>query len=116
MAAPEFEIGRPGEAAVEVGRIIERSLRDSRALDTESLVVLSGMKVWHVKCDIHVLDHDGNLTDACALAALAALTAFRRPDVTIGGATGKEITIHPAEVRFITFCGCVMSSVQTGTG
>jgi len=99
MASREFEPGRPGEAAVEVARIIERSLRDSRALDTESLVILSGLKVWHVKCDVHVLDHDGNLTDACCLAALAALTAFRRPEVTVGGATGKEITVHPKEVK-----------------
>ncbi len=83
MASQEFESGRPGESAVEVSRIIERSLRDSMALDIESLVILSGLKVWHVKCDVHVLDHDGNLMDACSLAALAALTVFRRPDVSI---------------------------------
>ena len=83
MASQEFESGRPGELAVEVSRIIERSLRDSMALDIESLVILSGLKVWHVKCDVHVLDHDGNLMDACSLAALAALTVFRRPDVSM---------------------------------
>eukprot|EP00873_Tetraselmis_striata_P022747 jgi/Tetstr1/443011/TSEL_031071.t1 len=99
MASLEFEPGRPGEAAIEVARVIERSLRDSRALDTESLVILSGIKVWHVRCAIHVLDHDGNLMDACSLAALSALTVYRRPDVTIGGATGKEITVHPVEVK-----------------
>lgn len=32
--------------------------------------------------DIHVLDHCGNLVDAACLAALAALMAYRKPQVS----------------------------------
>ncbi len=37
--------GRPGEEAIEVARLIERGLRESRAVDQEALVVISGRKV-----------------------------------------------------------------------
>lgn len=37
--------GRPGEEAIELARLIERGLRDSRAVDQEALVVVSGRKV-----------------------------------------------------------------------
>lgn len=45
--------------------------------------------MWHLRVDVHVLDHQGALVDACGLAALAALMAFRRPDVTVGGDDGQ---------------------------
>lgn len=48
-----------------------------------------GRKVWHLRVDVHVLDHGGNLTGACGLASLAALMAFRRPDATLGGDDGQ---------------------------
>lgn len=50
--------------------------------------------MWAVRVDVLVLDHGGNLVDACSLAALAALLAFRRPDVSIGGADGQQVTVH----------------------
>ena len=40
-------------------------------------------QVWHLRVDVHVLDHCGNLVDAAGLSALGALMAFRRPDVTV---------------------------------
>ncbi len=42
-------------------------------------------QVWALRCDMHVLDHGGNLVDACMLCALAACLAFRRPEVLVGG-------------------------------
>ncbi|GAB4822397.1 hypothetical protein N2152v2_009443 [Parachlorella kessleri] len=100
MASPAFEAGRPGEEATEVARLIERGLRESRAVDQEALVVVSGRKVWHLRVDIHVLDHQGNLVDACGLSALGALMVFRRPDVTVGGGEdGQAVTVHSPEVR-----------------
>jgi hypothetical protein len=36
------QAGRPGEAAIEVARLVERGLRESRAVDLEALVVLAG--------------------------------------------------------------------------
>eukprot|EP00268_Persea_americana_P025893 TRINITY_DN2522_c1_g1_i6.p1 TRINITY_DN2522_c1_g1~~TRINITY_DN2522_c1_g1_i6.p1 ORF type:complete len:457 (+),score=103.83 TRINITY_DN2522_c1_g1_i6:297-1667(+) len=99
MADPSFEAGRPGEFAVELGRIIDRGLRESRAVDTESLCVLAGKLAWAIRVDLHILDNGGNLVDAANVAALAALLTFRRPECTVGGEDGQEVIVHPPEVK-----------------
>ncbi|KNA08344.1 hypothetical protein SOVF_163460 isoform A [Spinacia oleracea] len=99
MADPSFEAGRPGESAIELGRIIDRGLRESRAVDTESLCVLAGKLVWSVRVDLHIIDNGGNLLDAANVAALAALMTFRRPECTLGGVDGQEVIVHPPEVQ-----------------
>ncbi|XP_022960790.1 exosome complex component RRP45A-like [Cucurbita moschata] len=99
MADPSFEPGRPGESAIELGRVIDRGLRESRAVDMESLCVVSGKSVWAVRVDLHILDNGGNLVDAANIAALAALSTFRRPECSLGGDDGQEVIIHPPEVR-----------------
>jgi exosome complex component RRP45 len=45
MAAPSFESGRGSELAVEIGRVVERGLRESRAIETEGLCIVAGEKV-----------------------------------------------------------------------
>ncbi|XP_060216060.1 exosome complex component RRP45A-like [Lycium barbarum] len=99
MADPSFEVGRPSESAVELGRIIDRGLRESRAVDTESLCVVAGKWIWSIRIDLHILDNGGNLVDAANIAALAALSTFRRPECTLGGDDGQEVIVHPPEVR-----------------
>ena len=79
MASPVFEPGRPSEAAVELTRLLERAIRKSQAIDVEALCVVPNKGVWSVRCDITVMDHRGNLTDAAVLAALAALRHLRLP-------------------------------------
>ncbi|KAH9783326.1 exosome complex component RRP45B [Citrus sinensis] len=90
MANPSFEPGRLGEFAVELGRIVDRGLRESRAVDTESLCVLAGKLVWAILIDLHILDNGGNLVDAANIAALAALLTYRRPECSLGGEDGLE--------------------------
>jgi exosome complex component RRP45 len=99
MADPSFEAGRAAESAVELARIIDRGLRESRAVDMESLCVIAGKLVWAIRIDLHILDNGGNLVDAANIAALAALSTFRRPECTLGGENGQEVIIHPPEVR-----------------
>ncbi|XP_058008879.1 exosome complex component RRP45A isoform X2 [Hevea brasiliensis] len=99
MADPSFEPGRPGESAVELGRIIDRGLRESRAVDKESLCVLAGKLVWAIRIDLHILDNGGNLVDAANIAALAALLTFQRPECTLGGEDGQQVIVHPPEVK-----------------
>lgn len=96
MACPSFEPGRLSDFGVEINRLLERCLKESRCLDTESLCIVSGERVWEVRVDVHVLNHDGNLVDSCSIAAIAAMAHFRRPDITV---SGNEITIHPPEER-----------------
>ncbi|RZC31386.1 exosome complex component RRP45A-like [Glycine soja] len=99
MADPSFEPGRPTDAAVELGRVVDRGLRESRAIDTESLCVLSGKLVWAIRVDIHILDNAGNLVDAANIAALVSLLTFRRPECSLTGEDGQDVVVHPPEER-----------------
>jgi exosome complex component RRP42 len=79
MAAPDFEAGPPGEEAVEVARVVDRGIRESKALDTKALCVRENELVRLVFVDLHVMDYDGNLIDACGVAAMAALATSQMP-------------------------------------
>nr|ACH87550.1 exosome component 9 [Platynereis dumerilii] len=96
MAAPHFEAGRQSDAGVELTRILERCIKESRCVDTESLCIMSGVKVWTIRVDVHVLNHNGNLIDAASIAAISSLVHFRRPDVSV---SGEDVTIHSLEDR-----------------
>jgi len=73
LAYPSFEPGPPGEDAVELARVVDRGIRESKAIDLEKLCVESGKLVFVVFVDVYVLNHDGNMIDASTLAALASL-------------------------------------------
>ena len=96
MASPAFEVGRPTEQEVLLSRMLEKSIRRSRAIDTESLCIVAGQKCWYVRADVHILDADGGLVDASCIAIMAALQHFRRPDVSVDG---ELVTIHTMEER-----------------
>ncbi|CAF92665.1 unnamed protein product [Tetraodon nigroviridis] len=96
LASPAFEAGRQSELSVNLNRQLERCLRNSKCIDTESLCVVSGEKVWQIRVDVHMLNHDGNLMDAASIAAITALCHFRRPDV---GIVGEEIKVFSPEER-----------------
>ncbi len=80
MASPLFEPGPPDENAVELSRVVDRSLRDPKAVDLGSLVIRPGEKAWVLWIDIYVLDYDGNYFDASMLGVMAALMNTRVPD------------------------------------
>lgn len=96
MASPGFEQGRQSELSVKLNRQLERCLRNSKCIDTESLCVVSGEKVWQIRVDVHTLNNDGNLMDAASIAAITALCHFRRPDVST---QGQEVTVYSPEER-----------------
>ncbi len=73
MASPFFEAGPPRIEAIEVARVTDRGLRESGIIDMEALCIEEGEKVWGVFVDLEILDYDGNLFDACSIAALAAV-------------------------------------------
>lgn len=80
----------------EIRNCIDKFVRDSRAIDTEALCILAGVKVWSVRVEIDVINDDGNCVDVCVMAIMSSLMHARRPDVTV---TGKEVRIHPMDER-----------------
>jgi exosome complex component RRP42 len=106
LASPDFEAGPPDENSVELARIVDRGIRESKVIDTEKLVIEAGKKVFVVFVDIYVLNHDGNLIDASALASMAALlnTKMSNYEIEDGevkiktGYTPLPIKQHPITV------------------
>jgi exosome complex component RRP45 len=96
MCDLSVEAGRPSVRAVAVSRVVERSLRDSDAVDVESLCIIAGEKVWSIRCVAHVLDDGGNVTDCVSLAVAAALLHCRRPDLTVDG---HRVVLHSTRER-----------------
>lgn len=96
MASPAFEVNRPTETEVLLSRLLEKTVRRSGALDTESLCLVAGQKCWSVRADVHVLCHDGNLVDSSCLAVVAALRHFRKPDTSI---EGEILTVYTSAER-----------------
>jgi exosome complex component RRP42 len=83
LASAAFEPGPPDENSIELARIVDRGIRESKAIDTAKLVIEAGKKVFVVFVDVYVLNHDGNLIDASALAAVAALLNTKMPNYEI---------------------------------
>jgi len=81
MASPDFESGPPGENAVELARVVDRGIRESKCIEMEKLCITPKEKVWMVFIDIHIINDQGNLLDAAALASIAALLSTKIPKI-----------------------------------
>jgi len=81
ISSPDFETGPPSEGAIELARVVDRGIRESKSIDLKKLCIEEGEKVWMVNVDVHVLNHSGNLIDACGIAAIAALRVAVFPEV-----------------------------------
>jgi exosome complex component RRP42 len=79
LASPDFESGPPGENAVELARVVDRGIRESKCIKLNELCIEPEKKVWCVFIDIHIINHDGNLIDAAALASSVAVLNAKIP-------------------------------------
>jgi len=79
MSSPRFEAGPPKFEAIELGRVIDRGIRESKVIDFKKLCIKEGEKVWTVFVDIYSMNHDGNLMDAAGIGAVIALKNSRMP-------------------------------------
>ena len=106
LASPTYETGPPDETSIELARIVDRGIRESKAIDTEKLCIEPGKKVFVVFVDVWVLNYDGNLIDTAALAAMSALLNTKMPNFEIKdgevkikqGYTPLPLRSHPITV------------------
>nr|MBI4156500.1 exosome complex protein Rrp42 [Candidatus Woesearchaeota archaeon] len=105
LASPEFESGPPDIQAIELSRVVDRGLRESKAIDLDKLCVKEGEKVWIVFIDIYPINDSGNLFDAASLAAIAALKNAKMPKydakedkIIYGEATNKKIPLNKTPI------------------
>jgi exosome complex component RRP42 len=73
MSSPEFETGPPDINAIELARITDRGIRESKSIDVKKLCLEKGEKAWMIVIDVCSINAAGNLYDAIPLAAMAAL-------------------------------------------
>ncbi len=81
IASPSFESGPPSKDSIEIARVVDRGIRESKALDFKKLCIKEGEKVWIVFIDLYALNDNGNLLDASSIAALAALMDAKIPKI-----------------------------------
>lgn len=117
MTSPAFEVGRPTETELLLSRLLEKTLRRSSAIDTESLCLIAAQKVWSIRADVHVLSSDGNLIDASCIGVTAALQHFRKPYISVEGETVTVYTLserEPVPLSLLHFPFCVTFSFYIG--
>ena len=75
-----YESGPPQMDSIEVARVVDRGIRESGFIDWKKLCIKEGEKVWSIMIDIYCINDDGNVIDASALGAVAALKVARFPE------------------------------------
>ncbi|MEM1695896.1 MAG: exosome complex protein Rrp42 [Desulfurococcaceae archaeon] len=104
LASPSFEPGPPDENAIELARVIDRSLREPRVVDLEKLIIEPGKLAWVVFNDIYLVDHAGNAIDAGMMASVLALATAKMPrllKLEQGYKIDKSTRENPLPVRNI---------------
>ena len=91
LASHLFETGPPSDEAIELARVVDRGIRSANIIDLSSFYI-DDEKVLAVYIDMFILDHDGNLIDTSALAAMSALLSARMPKVEDGKIIRGEFT------------------------
>lgn len=79
MSHSKYELGPPKFNAIELGRLVDRVVRESGMIDLEKLCIKPGEKVWNVFIDVYSVNDDGNLLDASVMGALSALKCAKIP-------------------------------------
>ena len=110
MSSPRFENGPPKFPAIEIARVIDRGIRESKFIEFENLCIKEGEKVWNVFVDIYTINDDGNLLDAAGIGAVVALKNSKIPKfdeksgkVLFGELTGKNIPLSKEVPIALTF-------------
>lgn len=98
LSSPDFELGPPSIEAVELARVVDRGIRESKNLDFKKLCITPGEKAWMIIIDICTINNEGNLLDASALAAIAALGNAVFPKYEDGKIDYKEKTSKRIEM------------------
>ncbi len=108
ISSPDFETGPPSEGAIELSRVVDRGIRESKCIDLTKLCLEEGEKVLMVNIDVHFINSAGNLLDAAGIAALAALRDTKMPEIKDGvinyeKKTSKKLPVDSSKAIPVTF-------------
>ncbi|XP_046592700.1 exosome complex component RRP42 isoform X1 [Neodiprion lecontei] len=99
-ATPAFE-GKGGDnLGTEISNTLTLAYQSSHVLDLTTLCILPQQKCWKLYVDVLILQCDGNLFDAVALAVKAALYSAQIPKVTTATLDGGKADIQLSDDPF----------------
>ncbi|MEX0920931.1 MAG: exosome complex protein Rrp42 [Candidatus Pacearchaeota archaeon] len=108
LSSPRYESGPPKFPAIEIGRLVDRGIREGNFIDFEKLCIKKGEKVWSVFIDVYSINDDGNILDAASIGAIAALKSAVFPEydeengkVLYGKFTDKKLPLSK-EIPIVT--------------
>mmetsp|Transcript_3223 Transcript_3223/g.7869 ORF Transcript_3223/g.7869 Transcript_3223/m.7869 type:complete len:297 (-) Transcript_3223:521-1411(-) len=124
MCSPTVRPGPPGVEAQALSACLNETL--DGCIDLTQLCLARGKLAWVIHLTVTVLNEDGNLTDACMLAAVAALRDLRLPRLTPIGpednalptvvaekAVAVELTGPPVAVSFARCNGQMLADATS---
>ena len=103
LASPTFETGPPSPFAIELARVADRGVRESKCIDFKKLCITKNEKVWIIFLDIHLIDDNGNLFDASSLASISAMSNTIIPASKYELGEDKKLSIerYPISCTFV---------------
>jgi len=103
LASAYAEPGPPDEDAIELARVVDRGIRESKMIDLSKLVLIPGRKVHAVFVDVNVLNVDGNLFDATSYATVASIATAKMPKLSVdqNGQIKRTEEIIPLPIKSI---------------
>jgi exosome complex component RRP42 len=84
-ASSHVEPGPPDEEAIELSRVVDRGVRESKMLDLDKLSLIPGKIVYTIFVDCSIINSDGNLLDATSYAVVSALLTCKLPVYEVQG-------------------------------
>lgn len=105
----KFEGGPPGIDSIEAARVVDRTIRESKAMDLKGLCIEEGEKIWFVAVDLMPVSYDGNMIDLGVIAAMAALQDARLPKIDDNGnvlseeLTDKKLPLNETPIAVTVF-------------
>ena len=115
LANPEYEAGPPSVDQVEFSRVVDRGIRESKAMDFKKLCIREGELSLTVFIDYYAINADGNMIDAGAIASLLAVRESKIPKLDENGKVVKgeykgklELERLPIQTTFVKVAGKIM--------
>jgi exosome complex component RRP42 len=108
LSNPEFETGPPSIESIEISRVVDRPIRESKSIDTKKLCIKKGEQVWLINLDITPINHDGNLIDISMIAAVNALKETKLPEQKDGKIDFKKKTTQGLPLVGTPICVTVL--------
>jgi exosome complex component RRP42 len=115
LANAEYEFGPPSIAQVEFSRIVDRGIREGKAIDFKALCIREGELAWTAFVDYYAINADGNLIDAGAIASIVSFIKGKMPKLDENDkvikheyTSGIKLQRLPLQSTFVKIAGKIM--------